>query len=348
MVTKEAFVPSAFHHETEAQVRTLDRLLPSDAFTTSVRQSLYRFALIRNSWGTTNIDAGPIDLARVTQLYESYRRGATTAGRILPTEREVINYFRLVDDLPTEPFPVSVEDVRLLHQDYFRDVPLQNDARPGRWKERNNVVATPWRVLATTPKEDVERALEDLLSWYHGSPLPLVARVGIFFHEFQRIHPFGDGNGRVGRLAALFLLSSGGLEAIRYCPVDDAIHDDREEYYLALARADEGDLDDWVGWFGAQIRSGYQRAALLARKLQRIPPRVPEESRRLLEWLHVHKVATFQLAEARDFYLGESQRTVIRRLQQLAALGFLEHQGVGRGGRYVVRSLHDVAPAGQA
>jgi Fic family protein len=348
MVSREDFVATPFHEETESRIERLDKLLPSDAFTTDVRRSLYRYALIRNSWGTTNIDAGPIELARVEALYEAYERGAAGATKILPTEREVINYFRLVEDLPTSDFDASAEDVRLLHQEYFREVPLQNEARPGRWKERDNVVATPWRTLETSPRERAEEDLESLLSWYNRTrgKLPLVARAAIFFHGFQRIHPFGDGNGRVGRLAALFLLSAGGLEGIRYAPVDDAINEDRQEYYLALARGDAGDLEYWVGYFGAQLHHGYQRAHLLAQRLQRIPPKVPASSRRLLEHAYVHRVDRFRLGDVRDVFLDDSRRPVIRRLAELEDLGFLRREGVGAGSRYVVVPLRETTAKG--
>lgn len=344
MVPLAGFEPSAFQRATQAQIEELDGLLPSDAFTTEVRRTVCRYALIRNSWGTTNIDAGPIELARVEELYEAFRRGVTGTNKILPSEREVINYFGLVEDLPTGDFDVSAEDVRLLHQDYFRDVPLHNDARPGHWKEQNNVVATPWRTLQTSPKERVEQDLTELLEWYNKTraELPLVVRVAVFFHGFQRIHPFGDGNGRVGRLAALTLLSAGGLEAVRYAPVDDAINEDRNEYYLALARGDEGDLEYWANYFGAQLRSGYQRAHVLAQRLQRVPPKVPESSRRLLAHVYVHRVGTFRLGDVRDLFLDDSRRTVIRRLAELEALGFLKREGVGAGSRYSVTSLHEV------
>ena len=344
MLPEGPYEATPFQWQTQAWVEERDRLLPGDVFTLGVRKTLYRYALIRNSWGTTNLDAGPIGLERVSELYEAHARGSLGANRVLPSEREVLNYFALVDDLPTSPFLVSVEDVRLLHQDYFRDVPLQNGAKPGHWKDRDNVVASPWRVVKTSPKERVEADLEALLARYDGSAgaLPLVARVALVFHGFQRIHPFGDGNGRVGRLAALMLLTSGGLEAARLCPVDDAINEDRHEYHLALARADEGDVSYWVDYFGAQVRSGYQRALLLGRRLQRIPPRVPEGSRLLLEHLYVHRIASFRLADVRGFYLHESQRTIIRRLKELEDLGFLAREGSGAGSRYRARSLHEI------
>lgn len=333
-----------FQLEQQADVTRLDRELPGTAFSDDVRRSLYTFALIRNSWGTTNIDAGPIALERVEDLYEAYRNGLTRTGKILPGEREVLNYFALVEDLPVENFAASTEDIRLLHHDYFRDVPLHNDAKPGQWKRVDNVVRSPWHTLKTTPKERVEAELNELLAWVNGrgQDEPVLTRAAVFFHEFQRIHPFGDGNGRAGRLAALLLLSIGGLQAVRYCPIDDAINEDREEYYRNLAAADVGKREAWVGYFGAQIRNGYQRAHLLARRLQRIPPSMDESSRRLLEWIYIHKVATFKAAQAREFYFGQSRATVHRRLAELAELGFVLPQGTGAGAKYVVRSLAEL------
>jgi Fic family protein len=340
-----SFRATPFHREQERDVRRRDAELAGVRFGEDVRRTLYRYALIRNSWGTTNIDSGPVELDRVADLYEAYRNGVTRAGIVLPTDREVLNYFALVEDLPTTPFAMSVEDVRLLHHEYFRDVPLHNDARPGQWKQQDNVVRSPWHTLATTPKERVVEDLQALLDWVNGpgQDEPVLARAAVFFHGFQRIHPFADGNGRVGRLAALLLLSIGGLEAVRSCPVDDAINEDRGEYYRNLAAADGGDLETWVGYFGAQIRTGYQRAHLLARRLQRVPPSVPVESRRLLEWVYVHKVPSFRAAQAREFFVGASRATVLRRLKDLEALGLLRASGTGQGARLHVVPLSDAA-----
>lgn len=335
-----------FQREVGEAVARLDARLPSTAFSDAVRRQLYEFALIRNSWGTTNIDSGPITLERVEELYEAYERGYAQGGnRILPTDREVLNYFSLVRGLPIEPFPVSLEDLRLLHYEYFHGVPLQNGAQPGQWKRIDNRVEGPWGILQTTPKERVERDLQALLDWVNGpgQAEPVTVRAAVFFHEFQRIHPFGDGNGRVGRLAAISLLSLGGLPGVRYVPIDDAINEDRHEYYLALRQADNGDLSAWVSYWGAQLKSGYLRATLLAERLQRIPPSVPEGSHRLLEWLYIHRVEAFRFRDVEGFYLGASKSTIIRRLKELEELGFVQRLGHGQGSRYAVQSLHAVS-----
>lgn len=330
-----------FHHEVQRRLERFDAALPGTAFSDGVRRSLYNHALVRNSWGTTNIDAGPITIERVEDLYETFRRGVTRAGRILPTEREVINYFALVDDLPTEPFDISIDDVQDLHRAYFRDVKLDNDAKPGAWKTRDVVIQGPYGVVKTTPKEDCERELRDALAWVNGPgrALPTYVRAALAFHRFQTIHPFADGNGRVGRLLALTLLSIGGLPSVRYCPIDDEINLNRHEYYAALNAADQGNHERFVAYFGAELLGGYQRATLLGERLQRVPPSVAVESRNLLEYLYVHRIPAFRVGDVANFYLGAHKNTITRRLHELERLGLIRGEGRGAGRSYAVTPL---------
>jgi len=344
------YVPNEIHLRRDAEARELDALLPSDAFSENVRKRLYEFALIRNSWGTTNIDAGPVGLERVEALYEAYRRGAAYTARILPTEQEILNYFRLVDDLPTERFDLSVDDLRGLHRDYFRDVPLHNKARPGQWKEAANVVDGPFGRLETTAPDRVVEELQHLLDWLNAKAweLPVIARAGLFFHRFQQIHPFADGNGRVGRLATLWVLSSGGLPSVRLCPIDDSINEDREHYYVALRAADRGEVGAWIDYFSARLADGYGRAKLLADRLQLIPSNLHRESTQLLEYLYVHKVQEFRPSQVKPFFPGVPRRTLRRRLAELEERSLILGAGRGEGRRYQVRSLHDVLLARNA
>lgn len=337
------FTPSALHASRQADAQSLDRVLPSHAFSERVRSTLYKYALIRNSWGTTNIDAGPIDLERVAALYDAHATG-TTVGRILPSEVEVLNYFRLVDDVPREAFTIGLDDIRRLHRDYFRDVPLQNDAVPGQFKRVPNVVVGRWGTVHTTAPDAVERELHALLDWLGGpgSTLPTVVRASLFFHQFERIHPFADGNGRLGRLATLWVLGSGGLPGIRLCPIDDAINEDQEAYYEALSAADAGRIGFWVDYFTARVIDGYHRAHLIAQRLQRIPPGLPDESTRALEWLYVHKVWSFGVPDLRSLFLGVPERTFFRRLRELEEIGFIRRRGASRARTYDVVSLHEI------
>jgi Fic family protein len=343
-MAQAAFELTGFHHEVQARLQKLDASLPGNALSDDVRRSLYKYALIRNSWGTTNIDAGPITIKRVQDLYDAYKHGVTKGGKILPTEREVINYFELVDDLPTAPFPLSVDDVQELHRLYFREVKLDNNAKPGQWKQQDVVIEGPYGVVKTTPKDKCVEELREATEWLNGPAqgLPLYVRTALLFHRFQAIHPFADGNGRAGRLLALTVLSSGGLNSIRYCPIDDEINLHRQDYYAALNAADLGNHERWVSYFGAELLSGYQRAHVLGERLQRIPPAVPLESRNLLEYAYVHRLESFKVNDIASFYLGLHKNTITKRLAELEDLGLIRGNGRGAGRSYSVKSLHEV------
>lgn len=336
--------PTALLLERDAEARRLDAALPSERFSRRVLGTLYKYALIRNSWGSTNIDAGPVDLARVAELYEAHRAGAVRPGRVLPGELEVLRYFTLVDDLPREPFPLSLDDVRGLHREYFEGVPLDNHARPGQFKHVDNVVVGPWGVFHTTPKEKVVEELQALLDWVNGPALdlPVLVRAALFFHDYQRIHPFADGNGRTGRLLTLWVMAIGGLPNIRFCPIDDALNEDREGYFEHLDRADHGDLATWAHYFASVVVDGYKRSHLLAERLQRIPPSLEEGGQQLLEWCYIHRAQQFRPRDAALFFQGASRATVLRRLKDLEALGLIRGEGRGEGRRYRVASYDEV------
>lgn len=343
------FKLETYYLDLQQRLERLDATLPGHRFSDQVRRSLYEYALVRNTWGTTNLDSGPVSLEHVSALYARFERGATP-GRVPPTDREILNYFGLVDDLPTSGFDVSLDDVQQLHRDYFQGVKLDNDAKPGQWKTHDVVIAGPYGRVPTTPHAETQDALRSLLTWLNAesSALPTFVRAALFFHRFQAIHPFQDGNGRVGRLLSLWILSMNGLASVRYCPIDDEINLNREEYYLALRAADNGDLAAWVGYFGVELLNGYQRAHALGRRLQSIPPRVAPGSRRLLEHVYVHRIGTFRTKDVAGFYLRDSPRTISRRLGELEKLGFIRGSGHGAGRAYEVLSLHEVEAKGGA
>lgn len=75
--------------------------------------------------------------------------------------------------------------------------------------------------------------VEELLNWARESDLPMVIRSCVFHYEFELIHPFSDGNGRMGRLWHTLLLSKWN-PMFAWLPVESIIHDHQQEYYEAI------------------------------------------------------------------------------------------------------------------
>jgi Fic family protein len=175
-------------------------------------------------------------------------RPASEVVAVLHDHREAVD---AVLDLVAGARPLSAHFIRTLHQIFTRHQdwvdalePFGRSARvtleKGAWKTRpNNPTRADGVIHAYCPPALVNDEIETLLALFHRAtadgvaPLPLSAWL---HHRFTQIHPFQDGNGRVARALAAFVLIRGGLLPI---VVD---RDDRLAYIRALEAADAGDL----------------------------------------------------------------------------------------------------------
>jgi len=86
--------------------------------------------------------------------------------------------------------------------------------------------------FGTLPKYVPDLTME-LLEWVENSELPMLIKSCVFHYEFEVIHPFADGNGRIGRLWHTLLLSKWN-PIFAWIPVESIIHDRQDEYYNAI------------------------------------------------------------------------------------------------------------------
>ena len=86
--------------------------------------------------------------------------------------------------------------------------------------------------FGTLPKYVPDLTME-LLEWTENSELPMLIKSCVFHYEFEVIHPFADGNGRIGRLWHTLLLSKWD-PIFAWIPVESIIHDRQDEYYKAI------------------------------------------------------------------------------------------------------------------
>jgi Fic family protein len=87
------------------------------------------------------------------------------------------------------------------------------------------------------PAEFVREHIENLLEWVEKSDLHMLVKSCVFHYEFEFIHPFQDGNGRMGRMWQTLLLATYNLLFI-YLPIETLIKERQQEYYRCLAEAD--------------------------------------------------------------------------------------------------------------
>ncbi|MEI7730843.1 MAG: Fic family protein [Verrucomicrobiota bacterium] len=131
------------------------------------------------------------------------------------------------------------------------------------------------------PAERVGYLMDDLLKWLRRTDAhPLVANC-VFHYEFEFIHPFPDGNGRLGRLWQTLILSR-WKPMLAYLPVETVIRDRQEEYYRTLAQADNNaNATGFVEFMLETLKAAIQEAGTT----DQVSDQVTDQVKRLLDEL---------------------------------------------------------------
>lgn len=182
---------------------------------------------------------------------------------VIPFElREVINYIEALNYgiRRASEMPFSLRLVREIHSILLEDVG-GGRRDPGEFRSGQNYIASPEHgnditraVFVPPPVPEMLKALSDLEIYYHeGWEHPLI-KCALLHAQFETIHPFWDGNGRVGRLLITLFLRERGILTKPLLYMSFYFKKHRRTYYeaLTLIRA-EGDWEGWLRFFLAGI-----------------------------------------------------------------------------------------------
>ena len=184
---------------------------------------------LRTIQASLAIEHNSLSLEQVTAVLE----GKRVLG--LPREiQEVRNAFATYEQLPNWQ-PYKLKHVLTAHGQLM--LGLVDDA--GQWRHAGVGIYRDKQLMhMAPPASQVPRLMSDLLAWLETMPVhPLVASC-VFHYEFEFIHPFSDGNGRMGRLWQTLILSQWKAE-LAYLPVETVIRHQQAQYYAALSAADK-------------------------------------------------------------------------------------------------------------
>ncbi|MGH8569207.1 MAG: Fic family protein, partial [Gammaproteobacteria bacterium] len=170
---------------------------------------------------------------------------------------EVINYVRAMNHglARLAELPVSVRLIREIHEHLLRGV-RGTRLTPGELRRSQNWIgrggcALNEATFVPPPPEVIPQALVDLERFLHAhDDLPLLVKIGLAHVQFETIHPFLDGNGRVGRLLITFLLCEKGVLLNPVLYLSHYFKRHRETYYALLQKTrDEGAWEEWLAFF---------------------------------------------------------------------------------------------------
>ena len=207
---------------------------------------------IRTIYSSLAIEQNTLSLEQVTAVL--------SGKRVLAPPKdiaEVKNAYEIYDHL-AELNPYSVDDLLLAHRTMMQG--LVREA--GEFRSRPvGVVDSKGNVLhfGTLPQY-VPTLMEELVQWTESSPFPLLIKSCVFHYEFEVIHPFADGNGRMGRLWHTLLLSKWN-SLFAWLPIESIIHDHQPEYYAAINQSNaQGEGTVFIEFMLGVIKEALQEA----------------------------------------------------------------------------------------
>lgn len=166
--------------------------------------------------------------------------------------REVGNYVVALEHgiSRLKKLPVCVRIVRELHEKLMTGV-RGHHATPGRFRSTQNWIGKPGSTLATAsfippPPGEVEPCLAAWEKFLHESDLPPLVTIALAHYQFEAIHPFLDGNGRVGRLLITLFLIERKILPTPLLYLSAFFEASRRDYYDNLRGVSE--LGDWLEW----------------------------------------------------------------------------------------------------
>lgn len=195
------------------------------------------------------------------------------------------------------------------------------------------------------PADRVPYLMADLFEWLSGSSDHLLVRSCVFHYEFEFIHPFADGNGRMGRLWQSLILSR--LHPVfEHLPVENMVYANQHQYYDAItASSNAADSGPFIDFMLGEIQKNLE--AHKREPIKNVPNKIPNKllqafpEMQSMAWSVYLQIAanghltTIQTAEA----LGISDRMVRKHINTLKAKGLITRVGSNKTGHWEANKI---------
>lgn len=276
---------------------------------------------------------------------------------------EVSNYVKAMnhglEQIREKGSPISLKLICDIHRILLSGV-RGGGKTPGELRDRQNWVGGPHpatAVFVPPPQERVRGLMSDLENFIHADTpdMPTLVKAGLVHLQFETIHPFLDGNGRLGRLLITFLLCAHGIlaEPLLYLSLYFKTH--RYLYYNLLQHVREtGDWESWLEFFLDAVLNTSVQASETAHKIldlsKRDNGRIEQLGRPASSVFQVYRLLQrMPVVSVPDAHrsLELSRPTTRKALKHLQALGILkEVTGKSRGQIFVYEDYVNIFSEG--
>lgn len=285
---------------------------------------LRRVSILKSALYSARIEGSPLQLEDV-----SHENLATAKTKRKLEVANIARGFSFLDKQSGQPFTIGF--LKELHGVILSSL----SGQAGRLRQEESAIFNQAGVavyLAPAPQQIIP-LIEKLLAYCHGGIDHPAVCAAVSHIWFEKIHPFLDGNGRVGRLLAQAILRKDGYDLGGIVPLEEYLDEHRDAYYSALSR-DTGDVTEFVEFFlGALVHQAKktleQATAPIASYRAELLPRRAE----ILDIIGDHKTMSFDGIARR--FRAVSAGTIHYDLAYLVKHGYIKKLGSTRGAVYV-------------
>lgn len=189
---------------------------------------LRRVSRVKSIHSSLAIENNTLSIGQVTDIVNGKR--VLGAPDDILAVKNAIEAYQMIDEVD----PFRIEDLLKVHGVMMGG--LVGEA--GCFRTGNvGVFGEKGNVIHTAPSYKlVHELMDQLFDWIKDADVQMLIKSSVFHYEFEFIHPFRDGNGRIGRLWQTALLAS-WKPIFKYIPIESVIKDRQEEYYIAIAQS---------------------------------------------------------------------------------------------------------------
>ena len=227
--------------------------------------------------------------------------------------------------------PYEEKDLLKAHALMMQDLVSQN----GKYRKEGVGIFDGNQVVHLAPPADrVPLLMADLFNWLKTSDVHPLIKSCVFHYEFEFIHPFQDGNGRMGRLWQTVILKE-WKEVFAWIPVETLIKENQSEYYNALNSSDkEADSSSFIEFMLSLLLKTIEEIIETEKKVTaKVSVKVTVNQQKILDEI---KENPFVTQEELAQIIGLSRKSIIQNMKKLQENGLLKRIGADKNGRWEI------------
>lgn len=302
-------------------------------------------ARLRATHYGTHIEGNELSLSQVQKVLDG--------ERIVARDRdvqEVINYRKVVTFIgEKKENEINEKTIKDLHKLTVEKI-LDDSA--GKYREKEVVIrnSITGEVSFKPPHAvEVEWQMKDLIEFIHKEKeIHPVLKAGIVHYEFVRVHPFLDGNGRVGRALSMLALFADGYDIREFFSLEEHFDRNADDYYKALqsVAVHNGDVTIWLEYFTkclaielTKIKEKIERISIdnrMKEKLGGTPVMLTDRQLKIIEY--IQEVGYLENKVFESLFPDVSEDTALREVQDLVKKGIIVKKGKTKGVKYLMSS----------